>query len=687
MPAIPLNLKVFSAFLGEQENIHSVNLPDLYSSGGVSNMWVDKYGRATKIDGYSKQNVSAVVTHTGSAATMVRGYFPYRNTSSGAIARQTLGVFDDNNAHVDVNYSTDNGINWTWLQDLGATANGQIPIFAQFGQICYIVNGKMAPLQWDGTTLKTAGKTQSPTISAATGAAGLLSGTYTYKLVSINSDGTRQYAGAASTVLTVQNAQISLTWSADADVTKKGYEIYRTTGSGMLMYLVAYVNNRLTVAYTDNIADFTILQNVSLPLYGDPPPTTYFCVPHKQRMWWLRTDANPTRGYYSDPGLADSVYQTSSYFDFSDTSDTVGDNITGAVGNFEGLMLVFTEHAVWSISGTGQIIANVIDWRKTRTNAQTGSVSMRSAVRVPAGASYTDQTGNVAALSAASVAYFTPLGDIRLCDGDNDRIISNPVKDSLTKSFPLNYQYRAKVYAVHDTFRNEISWVYPAGVNSECSHAVTWNYKWGVWCDRTWPLSHAIECDTASASSILLGGEAQTANGGYTYLLWNGNSFNGANINAQWMTKTIYGVNMHFGDGVQPYGQELISHQKRWRWLDLLLTTNQNNTLTVEWLPGNTFDTAASYGSATVSPLAATLLTSQGSTILTSQGSSILVASASVMQRVQLKSGSRARYLYDVGLRLRISDNSTNGSWSLEGMALAFQPLPGLQRGMQGEVR
>jgi hypothetical protein len=34
-------------------------------------------------------------------------------------------------------------------------------------------------------------------------------------------------------------------------------------------------------------------------------------------------------------------------------------------------------------------------------------------------------------------------------------------------------------------------------------------------------------------------------------------------------------------------------------------------------------------------------------------------------------------------MRLRVYDNATNGSWSLEAMNLAYQLLPGLERRMQ----
>mgnify|MGYP007068850362 CR=1 FL=1 len=54
--ATPLQVQLFDAFLGEQEGIHSIILPDILSSGGTRNLWIDKFGRAKKILGYAAQN-------------------------------------------------------------------------------------------------------------------------------------------------------------------------------------------------------------------------------------------------------------------------------------------------------------------------------------------------------------------------------------------------------------------------------------------------------------------------------------------------------------------------------------------------------------------------------------------------------------------------------------------------------
>lgn len=673
--SLPLQIQLFDAFLGSEEGIHSVILPDIFSSGGSQNLWIDKYGRAKKISGYDNQNVAAVTTNTGLAATSLRALFAYRSTGA-TTTRQVIGLFQgaDGGTEYEFWYSTNSGVNWTFIADLAtATLLGQYPDFAQFGNTLYVSTGKVAPRKWDGTTWSTTGRTQSPTPTTVESASvGTLIGNYRYKLVSVINDGTRQAASAASTVLPVTSFQVTVTWTADSNTNVVGYEIYRTTGTGSVYYFVTYSDGRTSpVSYTDNIADIDILENRILAEHGDAPPTVYFCEPHKQRMWWGNVDANPTRVYWSDPGLPEDVL-ADNYLTFSD-SETMGDTITGMTGNYEGRLVVWTERAVWTVSGTGEVIGNVVDWTRTRTNAQIGAVTHRAVARVPAGARFVDQTGKVQTTSTVTLAYLTPLLDIRLFDGDNDITISYPLQDLLST---LNYAQRAKATVVTDTPRNEITWMFAAGSATENDTAITWNYRWGVCYRRSWPFATAIEVETSTDASILLAGEPSRTVGGFCYLLWTGNSSNGTAINAEWMTKTLHGLNEE--------GQPAISHLKRWRWLDLLFETDQNTSLTVEWLRGYAEDDGAAEGSVTATP-AASGIDSAGADDVTSAGGVdyIVVGQETTPIRAILQTSTGER-LHDTGIRIRVGDNASNGSWSLEAMQLAYQILPGLQRRMQG---
>lgn len=674
--ALPLKVQTFNAFLGAQEGIHSIILPDIFSSGGSLNLWIDKFGRAKKISGYAKQNASAVTTDTGASATLLRGLFLHRASSSGAFARTLLGVFDDGTNECEVWKSANNGATWTFVQDLGSGSVGSIPDFAQIGSVLIFTNGVVAPRSFDGTTWATAGGTQlaAPTISAASGS-GTLTGHYNWRVVPIIGGTadihTRKLSSGTSNEQSVNAKQVSIAWSADADTSVTGYEIYRTTGTGKVYYNVGYVDGRTTVAFTDNISDLTLLENRVLGEHGDPPPTgIYHVVAHKQRMWYLRTDAFPQTGWWSDDGDPDGVYPEN-FITFAD-AETLGDTIVGGVGDYEGQLVVFEERSIWTISGTGEIIGDIQDWSRTRTNAQTGAVAKRAIARVPAGSRYLDAEGNRQTTPTVTLAYFTPLGDIRLFDGDNDIIISHPQRDTVAA---FNYTHRKKIFCIPDTARSEITWVFPSGSETEPSEAVTWNYRWGVWYPRQWAFACGVEVETSSDASVLLAGSPSTTTGGYCYLLWSGNSADGSAFAAKWMTKTLYGVNEE--------AQSELSRRKRWRWADFLFETEQTATLTVEWLEGNASDDASAIGSLTLAP-AALAITSSDAEAITASGGEALIVNEATTQLQALLHDSAGEYLHDEGIRLRIGDTDANGSWSLEGMTLAYQILPGLRRRLQG---
>lgn len=665
--AVPLQIQLFDAFLGTQEGIHSVILPDIFSSGGSLNVFIDKFARVGQIEGYTKQNSSAFTTDTGASATRVRGLLPYRATSGGSITRKLLLVLDDAVNEWEIWASSDNGTTGTFLYDAGSGSINQIPDAAQFSDNLYICNGKVQPRVYNGTTIAATGLTQSPQITATESAnSGNLTGNYRYKLVSTIA-GVRQNGSLPSVSVLCAAKQVTLAWTADGNTNVDGYEVYRTTGTGTVYYYLTSIDGRTTVAYTDNTSDLTILENRVLEEHGDAPPVAYFCEPHKQRMWWLRTDSLPTRGSWSDPGLPESVY-SENFLDFSD-SETVGDQITGALGNYEGLLVVFTEKALWTVSGTGAIIGDIVDWTKTRTNAGTGCVSSRSAVRIPAGSKYSDQTGHHQTTSVSAIAYFTPLGDIRIFDGQNDLIVSHPVRDTV-KDF--SYTNRAKVWAMIDSDNDQAIWCFPSSASGEPDTAVVWNYRFGVWYKwSSMPFAHGVEIDTASDPALLLVGESSTSKGGYVYSFLNGNSFDGSNIDAHWMTKTLYGVNEQ--------GQPALSNRKRWRWLDVLFKITQNVSITVEWLTGVSPDTASAIASVVISPNASFLISADGSTIMTSDGSSILVSTSSAQTKALLETTS-GDYLHDEGIRFRVGTNGTAGPWTLEAFELAYQILPGLKR-------
>lgn len=663
--SVPLRLQLINAFLGSEQSIHSVILPDVFSSGGSVNVFCDKYARVRRILGYTAQG-AAVTTQGGGSATFIRNLFPYRNTSGGSFVRQLLGAFDDGVNEYEIWYSTDEGVNWTFIQDFGAGSVGSICDFEQFGDELYIANGVIAPRVWDGTSIATAGSTQQAAPTTAANGTGVLFGSFKVKIVPRKDDGSRKAGSLTSVALSLEGEAMDVTWVADADTDVVGYEEYRTTGTGDVFYFSNYIDGRLTTSVTDNNEDLLILENRTLTEHGDAPPTTYLCVAHKQRMWWLRSDANPQRGTFSDAGLPASVWEEN-FVEFQD-AETQGDLITGGVGNFEGMLVVFQERSIWTVSGTGSIIGNTVDFSRTKTNAQTGAVSQRAIVRIPAGARYIDQTGEVQTIPTVVLAYMTPLNDIRIFDGDNDLIISHAMSELIDT---LNYANRRKVHTLQDTTRDEVAWIFPADSATEPSTAIVWNYRWGVMYEREWAFASAVQLETSTAAAVQIAGSPSTTIGGIAFQLWDTNQFNGVGFTAQWMTKSLYGLSEN--------GQPAPAYQKRFRWADILFVTDQNVEILVEWLQGDAPNNADAVGSVTITPGTDTLYSADGDQILTSDGDAINCALDTSQMRARF-ADINGRYLHDSGIRLRIGDSQSTASWAMEAITLAYQILPGLQR-------
>lgn len=683
MSNLPLRHLLAQALLGDQEGIESILLADIFSSGGSRNLYLDKFGRAQQILGYLQQNAVPVTTSTGAAATRVRGIYHYSNTAAGTTTRQEIGIFDDAAAHWEFRTSVDLGMTWAFINDLGAGSINRIPDFAQSGSLMFLCNGVVAPRQWDGANLTTAGGSQLAAPTFTSTGAGALAGHYGWRILPM--------VGDVRKLSSVQSIDYSLTagtgaghvdWVADPDPTVTGYEVYRTTGSGMLFYLESYVDGNATVTLNVGGAtdtDALIIGNRVLQEFGDPPPVgAYFCEMHQQRMHYLRTDTWPRRGYFSDPGLPYSVYTGLHFVDYTD-ADAMSDVCTGATGDYQNMLVVWLERSVWTLSGTGDVIGNVRDYRRRRSDAQTGSVSHRTVARIPAGSKYTDSEGSTHTTTQTMLAYWTPLNDIRLFDGANDTIISWPKQTTCGNA---NYAQRSKFWCLHDRARQEVTWVFANGADTECSAAVTWNYRHGTWDTRDWPFCHGTEIESSSSASILLAGEKDLTIGGLVYRLWNGYTANGNAINSQWMSKVLYGQG-GYNDAEGMYGKPLLSFRKRWRYVDLLISVSGGQaTFTVEWIVGDdvSTDDAAAVGSRTVQIPNSVLETAEGSVIETSDGSVLQAQTTPVLLRSRLISAATQKYVTSRGLRLRVRVSTTQAQWGLAAADTAYQLLPGLKR-------
>jgi hypothetical protein len=688
MASLPLRFIPVGALLGDQEDIPSLSLPSVYSSGGSQNFWIDEFGRAAQILGYLKQNPAAITTNTGAHATLLRGLAHYALQAAGVTTRHEIGVFDDGTAHWEIRISTDAGVTWTFKEDLGAGSITTIPDFAQMGNIAIITNGVMVPRQWDGVNESAISNTRLAAPTLAVSGAGNLNGNYFVRIVPIKTDGSRKVASVQSLVLALANNAMDSTWVADADLNVAAYEVYRTTGTDLTFLYEGTVVGRLVVTYHHNTSDADLLANRALQEYGDAPPTgVYFVEIHKQRAWYGRTDASPRTWWFSDAGLYGSVYTGSNFLDMTD-AESRSDVATGGTGNFQGMFVAWLERSVWTVSGTGQVSGAVIDWQRRRSNAQIGTVSHRTVARIPRGAKYVNAEGAIITTDQVTLAYFTPFADVRLFDGDNDTVISGAKATTLAR---LTYEFRRKAICIEDTSRSEVTWLYPADGATENTLGVTWNYKFGVWYERDWTFACGVQAEASTMASLILTGESKTAAGGFCYQLWTGITNNGVQIAARLMTKTFYGLGEYLKEPSLS-GSPLMSYQKRWRWVEFLIRNVDALTLKVEWLATEAQDNGAPVGSTTftIPGLTSVLEAADGTVIHDADGNSIIVSADAGVTIVRVpiidgdpNSDNYGQYMHTRGIRFRITTVALISEWMLMGMLIAYQVMPGLRRDFQ----
>lgn len=650
MPATTLTLAI-QAVLGDAQAHNPLALSAAYSSSGSVGLYMDKMGQLSVVGGWLRQNAAAKTTDTGASTAIARALYMFRKFAAGTFTRQLIAYLDDGVNEAELHYSTDLGATWTLMQDLGAGSIGAIPCFDVFGDELIITNGVVAPRIWTGAAISTAGATQlaAPTL-ADTGAGPLNGSGYKYRLVPIKANKVRKPGSIASASLDVQNRTITVSWTADADGDVIGYELYRTTGSGLDYYLVHYIDGRTTVTYADSLSDKDLITRQVLAVvasHGDPPPSTSdFVVVHKGRAWY---GLKARTWYWSDPGDPDSVYQDRSYLQLTD-AQSLGDVSTGGTGEFNGQLVLWCRNSVWTVSGTGQVIEGITDWRKKRQNPKTGTVSWRTVVRVPAGAIYTDAQGEVRRTAAAMLGFLTPQKDIRLFDGKDDVVISFPKTDTLAR---INTAADHKSFGYDDAAHGMFVWVIPSDNATEPDRSIGWNYNFGTWHEWSGTsFAHVALAESSSEQSVLIAAEAAIATGAFFYRLWSGNTKDGSSVTATYLSKPIYPPIEQ--DGAPDYTQE-----KRIESVAVMFPKDASPTsIVVGFLPVDAADGDTPEIERTV------------------DGSSRVRVPAR-----QTGAGTNpGRYYHGCGFRFKLTSTATSGPWTLQGLQFIVQVLTGKTR-------
>jgi hypothetical protein len=257
-------------------------------------------------------------------------------TNNGAFSTYTLGGSNDlwgaPWAQADIN-SPNFGFQ---LQFLGPNGPGSVQAFG----------GQLTIYQGAGFT-------------AGTGAAGGLSGTYTWKQTFVAVNGEESDASNDSNSVVLANQQGTLTALGTGDNRTVARNIYRKGGTLTSYYLVGTIQDNLSTTYSDNQTDLAALSQGTIlagDVPGDFPNTRFNGGPgngfgrfpeyHYDRLFWVNPN-KPNQIFWSKP-LNDFAYPTVNFIDVGDSKP-----ISRIVSIFGELIIIKTD-GIWRLTGTDE---------------------------------------------------------------------------------------------------------------------------------------------------------------------------------------------------------------------------------------------------------------------------------------------------------------------------------------------
>ncbi len=208
----------------------------------------------------------------------------------------------------------------------------------------FMGNGGVIPYKYNGTDFTRHGvyaPTSMPVPS--TGAGGVLSGAYQYKVLNRNTALVAGNPGTATSTFTVASTTISLTCLPIAPQSwgVNSRRLYRTVTSGSTFFLVDTINDNTTITYIDNIPDASL--GAEAPSDKGVPPVYSTIVYHQNRMF-MNDASEPGFVWYTDLNEPYTVASTNFL--------VVGDQSSDLVKGFavqDNHLIVFCERSVWVV--------------------------------------------------------------------------------------------------------------------------------------------------------------------------------------------------------------------------------------------------------------------------------------------------------------------------------------------------
>lgn len=204
---------------------------------------------------------------------------------------------------------------WQGISQQYGYLDGSAPTwFTQWNRYVYGANGTNAPFKFDANemVLQSWGISAPTTApSAASGAAGVLNGTYRFKVTFVLSSGAESNPSSASNAVTVTNQQISLSsipTSSAVDVAKRRIYGFKQ-GVSTSYQLVAEINDNVATTYT--VTTDQDSWTVEVATDNDPPPQkAWISALWKNRVWMV---GDGTTNLYYSKTLFPEAFPTTNY--------------------------------------------------------------------------------------------------------------------------------------------------------------------------------------------------------------------------------------------------------------------------------------------------------------------------------------------------------------------------------------
>lgn len=249
--SIPISVYSFPAFRGVNFKDAPLNVPPPFSRRAKF-VEFDLLGAVSKAKGPARINAAQIQFNPA-----ILGLYEYIQNDGDKFL---IAVADDQYTYK-VSYAdgtiTDISGNYVY-----PAANRPIT-FITTGDLCILSDGVSRPMYVSGgvTTsdwfyLGLTAPSVAPT--AALGAAGVLTGDYSYKTVFVSPNGAKSNASGASNTVTTTSDQVNVTtidvYAGNTEnVTKR--ELYRTRAGGSVYYFLTEIADNVTASFVDNVPD------------------------------------------------------------------------------------------------------------------------------------------------------------------------------------------------------------------------------------------------------------------------------------------------------------------------------------------------------------------------------------------------------------------------------------------------